>query len=133
LTQHFKVYSVEHDPKWVGFVKTSTYIHAPIKKMKVKEFSDVTGWYDPEVLKENLPPSYDLILVDGPPSFFGRGGFYEYIHLFNTKTTIFIDDVDRDPELNLVKLLSKKLERPYHVVSYRMKKIGIIPALKHAN
>ena len=105
LTKHFKVYSIEHDKKWVGRAKESTYIHAPLV-----EYSGYR-WYDVEILKEQLPKEYDLILVDGPPGDIGRVGFLKNIDLFNTDVTIIIDDSNRKEEAQMRNALVQKLRK----------------------
>jgi len=120
FSKFYTVYSVEHDKKWVGKYNTN-YIHAPIKNK----------WYDTNVLKKKLPKTYDLILVDGPPGFIGRGGFYKNLHLFNTDVTIIFDDVNRKAEHKLMENVSKKLNRPYKIFTdSSRKKFGVIAAKK---
>lgn len=79
--------SVEHNPAYVNKYR-SRYIHAPI----------VNGWYNVEVLKMELPYSYDLLLVDGPVGSVPRAGFIRNIALFNVKVPIIIDDTWQDVE-----------------------------------
>lgn len=104
LSNFSEIYSVEHDPRWVGQYR-SHYIHAPI----------VDGWYDVEVLKKELPKEYDLILVDGPPGYIGRDGFLKNIHLFRMDVPIIIDDVHRQAELDLLIKTAEKLNREYKI------------------
>jgi len=126
LVEHYTVYSVEHDLSWVNHVKESRYIHSPIVPLKQVEFPDTTGWYDPQVLRKKLPSKYDFLLVDGPPSFYGRGGLLAHLELFNTDVPILIDDTNREPERKLLDLLSKKLNRRYELIKYGGKECGLI-------
>ena len=64
----------------------------------------------------NLPESYDMILVDGPGGSYGRGGFFKYLDKFNTDVPILFDDINREAELDLMKCVSKKLNKPYHIL-----------------
>lgn len=91
FSKYYTVYSIEHDQDWVDKY-TTNYIYAPI----------TNGWYDVEILKKELPAHYDLILVDGPPGWIGRGGFYTYLSLFNTNVPIIFDDVNRPAEYELM-------------------------------
>ena len=59
----------------------SNYIHAPLVKLDYDE--EIVEWYDPDIIKENLPENYDLILIDGPAGKKGRTGFLANIDLFN--------------------------------------------------
>lgn len=108
LCKHYTVYSIEHDKQWVG--KTdSNYIYAPI----VHHFEDYVNyeWYDVSVLKEQLPKSYDLLLIDGPPGRIGRIPLLYNLNLFNLKIPIIVDDTHRSDETELFKQLNKKLNR----------------------
>lgn len=108
LSKFYKMYSIEHDEKWLNKYQSS-YIYAPL----------VDGWYDVKILRNHLPKTCDLILVDGPPAHKekiskARHGFYRNIRLFNTKVPIIIDDVhrvyDREHLVRLSKLLKKEPE-----------------------
>lgn len=90
LVPQGRLFSVEHDPTWVGVCGSSTYIHAPIRN----------GWYDADILREQLPPRYDCIVVDGPPGGIGRMGFLKNLELFRD-VPIIVDDAHRKPEFEL--------------------------------
>lgn len=124
LSKHYKMYSVENYPEWINKYD-STYIYAPIKfynevytapELPGEDNNSQTGWYDYFLLKGNLPEKYDMILVDGPNGTFGRGGFLKHIDLFNTNVPIIFDDVNREPELALIKAVSKHINKPYEFV-----------------
>lgn len=121
LAKHYKMYSIENYQDWINKFN-STYIHAPIKKYDEKwthpdlpgeESLYQSGWYDPEILAEELPTDYDLILVDGPNGMFGRGGFLKHLDLFNTNVPIIFDDINRFSERKLMEAVAKKLNKPY--------------------
>ena len=102
----YKMISVENAEKYIG-THTSTYIVAPLKY----------GWYDTDELKDLA--HYDLILIDGPGTANGnniRMGFYKNIELFNTDVPIVIHDVDRGAENELMKKISKHVQRPYTIL-----------------
>ena len=61
LAKDYTVYSVEHNPEYLGRHDTH-YIHAPL----------INGWYDPEAVRAGLPDHYDCLIVDGPPQNIGR-------------------------------------------------------------
>lgn len=116
LSKHYTVYSIEHDPIWLNRYNTH-YIYAPI----------VNNWYDVEILKNNLPDSYDLIIVDGPPHIIGRRGFFNFLHLFNTNVPIIFDDVNRRAEYELLKDVANKLNKPYIILKGSTnKQFGIV-------
>ncbi len=117
LCEDYRVISVEHDPKFLGRAP-STYIHAPIVPFDKQcgVFDADTGWYDRDVLRAELPKHhYDLILVDGPPNYIGRGGFYKWRDLFNLSVPIIVDDAHRGRTITLLQRLSAHLKRPYTV------------------
>lgn len=129
LAQRFRMISVEHDSRYI-YRESSTYIHAPIEPFRKQcaVFPDDQGWYNRDVLKEELPKhSYDLILVDGPPNFIGRGGFYKWRHLFNLEVPIVVDDIHRQRERKMIGLLSKELRRPYLSYDWGRRHFGVIP------
>ena len=116
LSEYYTVYSIEHDPQWVGKYNTH-YIYAPI----------INGWYDVSVLSNELPTHYDLILIDGPTGTIGRGKFYTNLYLFNTNTIMIFDDVNRIAEYNLLVAVSQKLNKPYTIYkSNGQKNFGVI-------
>lgn len=115
LSNHYTVYSIEHDQKWIDKYDTH-YIYAPIKN----------GWYDVAVLEKELPLNYDLILVDGPPGHIGRGGFYTYLALFNTDVPIIFDDTHRKADYNLMVNVAKKLGRKFRVFKEKEKSFGVL-------
>jgi hypothetical protein len=104
LTRHWKVYSVEQNKEWVGKAPKSTYIHAPIKN----------GWYDEQIVFNQIPKQYNLIIIDGPAGSEFRPGIDKYIKNFNTNIPIILDDThrkaDRDHAINLAKTLGKEWE-----------------------
>ena len=127
LSEHFKVYSVEHDSEWVGKYK-STYIHAPLKEHK--PVGGIGGdepveWYDPDVLRAQLPKHYDLLLIDGPPK--NRSGFIKYFELFKADVPMIFDDVHRARDLTVMTKIAARLSRPYTVYGlHETKHFGVI-------
>ncbi len=118
FSKHYTVYSVEHNPEWLGKHNTN-YLHVPIKDR----------WYNPTILKEKLPNNYDLILVDGPPGHIGRHGFCTYLDLFNTNLPIVFDKIYRKNEYSLMIKVGQKLQRDVVIFNSGpgRKKFGIIP------
>jgi hypothetical protein len=121
LVKDYEVFSVEDNKNFLDIYE-SNYIYAPIVEEKIPQFPNDKGWYDIDVLKENLPEKYDLILVDGPWGHIGRGGFAKYLDVFRTDIPIIIDDIQREEELALVNAVVKKTEA--------RKKIYTSPRLK---
>jgi hypothetical protein len=121
LSKHYTMFSIENYGEWIDKYK-STYIYAPIVYYNDKypapdlpgeDGHRQTGWYDYHLVKNNLPEHYDLILVDGPNGTFGRGGFLKHIEIFKHDVPIIFDDVNREPEKELMIKTSDYLKRPY--------------------
>ena len=139
LGKYYNMISIEHDGQWIE-QHNSDYIYAPIRLYNESwtkpDIDENDGWYDVDDVKFHLQDKkYDMILVDGPPGWLnsagpgktiGRGGFYKHMDLFNTDVPIIIDDIDRAPEMYLLKLVSKKLNRPYIILDD--KATGVINA-----
>ena len=123
------MHSIENYEEWVDKYD-SIYIHAPIKSYNEsgiwwddnepytapEGIPGEKGWYNPDIVKENLPNKYDLILVDGPNGLFGRGGFYKHLDLFNTNVPIVIDDVNREAERVILEKVSEKINKDYKIL-----------------
>lgn len=117
LCKYYSMVSIEHDSNYLN-ISPSYYILAPITPFRKKcaVFPEDKGWYDRSILKDQLPKlTYDAILVDGPPTSYGRGGFAKWLDLFNTNVPIFIDDVERTRDRRMIGRVSAKLKRPYTV------------------
>ena len=110
LAKSFEMYSIEHNPHFLN-LHYSNYINAPIVEYLDDSFPNDIGWYDPGILKKELPRYYDLILVDGPLGTIGRSGFYRNLALFRSDVPIILDDVDRKDELKLLKMVETKTGR----------------------
>ena len=109
LVENYTVYSIEHSKKWMDRYG-SNYIYAPIKN----------GWYDIEAVKNGIPESYDLIIIDGPPRKvdgvkIGRRPLSNHLDLFDTDVTIIVDDADRGREMKLLIDMKEKLGREYSI------------------
>ena len=122
LCETHKVISIEEDITFIGR-HPSKYIHAPLKNLEDKvleKYKPATSWYDPEIINKELngeePVEYDLILVDGPAYGGGRGGFYEYLHLFDTSKIIMFDDIERKDDKRIFDMVVEKLGRPTKIL-----------------
>jgi len=125
LGDKYKLFSVENQPGWFDrYPEHSTYIKCRSKRydelyIKPSEFPNDVAWYHPDDIFPNLPEKYDLILIDGPGGWshgWGRGGFYKHIDKFNTHVPMIFDDVNREEELTLLKLVSAYVKRDYFIL-----------------
>lgn len=122
LSEHFKMYSVEHVPEWQNkFPLCTTYINCRIKmyddEYTAPDISNNRGWYNPSDLEPNLPESYDLILIDGPGGYHGRAGFLKHIEMFNTNVPIVFDDINRKPDFDHMISVAAYLNKPYEILT----------------
>ena len=105
LARRYNLFSIEHDPVYIGKTK-SNYIYAPIVENSISTSKGEQGWYNPELFKE-IPNSFELIIVDGPPGVIGRSGLLEHLHLMPNWRYMLVDDTDRVEERDLVDELCK--------------------------
>lgn len=111
LARHYTMYSVEHDPKWVGKY-TSTYLYVPLCEHKPIKNHEHTRWYSADVLKPQLQGiRYDLLLVDGPPQ--TRSGFFKYMSLFDASAIWIFDDSNRGGDRAVLNSVGTRLDRPW--------------------
>jgi hypothetical protein len=93
LSRFHNVHTVEHQQRFTTLAPRATYILAEI----------VDGWYDSDVVFNNLPDTYSLIIVDGPPNIDQqktRNNISKYWDRFDTSVPIIMDDTHREDEYN---------------------------------
>ena len=105
LSVNYDIYSVEHNPEWLGFAK-SKYIYAPIHLSD--KFPGEIGWYEINRIKENLPSKIELMIIDGPNGKIGRSGLLEHTGIFSWDFPVIIDDLHRENEYLFSQELSRK-------------------------
>jgi len=107
LLKNWDVISVEHNMNFVNRYHNN-YIYS-----QIKEYENYR-WYDIDSIMRSLEEKeYDLILVDGPTGDIGRIGFFHNLESFNIDVPMIFDDINRVAELELMRMVSKKLGRPY--------------------
>ena len=103
LSRFYNLYSVENDPNYIDIYENVNYIFSPI----------VDGWYNPQVLEENLPKNLGMLFVDGPLGEGNRKGIIQNYNIFKECPIFIFHDTHRDTELDLAKdfaiLLGKKI------------------------
>ena len=127
----FTIYSVENQMEWMDrFPSATNYINCR-SRYYGKDYPapegirERRGWYYLEDILSKIPKSYDLILVDGPGSSWGRGGFYKHINEFNTDVTMIFDDIHRVQDADVMKSVSEHVGRGYELID---KYTGVIRA-----
>jgi len=97
-----KVYSIEHDPEWVGKYPGVNYIYAPLVRQDEEDFHPyflrmdcVPEWYDHTIVHNAIKDlKYDALLLDGPQRKYRPGFFYNHA-MFDTSVPWFADDMNR--------------------------------------
>jgi hypothetical protein len=97
-----KVYSIEHDPEWVGKYPGVNYIHAPLVEFDpedlhpyFKRMDCLPAWYDHTKVHEAIDGlKYDALLLDGPQRKF-RVNFFLNHAMFDGSVPWFADDLKR--------------------------------------
>lgn len=115
LAKHYNVWSIEHNEQYLGLAP-SNYIYAPLKYK----------WYDVDALKQRLPQTQDLLLIDGPPANLGdRRKFLEYMELFSSTATIICDDINRKKDKELFDQLCEITGRTPQILNFN-KTVGVL-------
>ena len=118
----YKMYSVENQQEWMDkFPFDTNYINCRTRYYgedypALEGVREQRGWYYIEDILNKIPDSYDLILVDGPGSHWGRGGFYKHIDKFNTNIPMIFDDIHREQDADVMKRVSEYVNRDYELI-----------------
>jgi hypothetical protein len=118
LGRFYRMYSIEHDKRWLNRSDRTQYINAPLRD----------GWYDVNLVAQGIAglcPS--VILVDGPPSSVGRGGFGKNLELFVTDGWLIFDDVNRPVDhANYMSVCNRFSHRRNEIYRGPQKSFGVI-------
>ena len=86
-----------------GLERFASVLHAPLIPISLPEWSG--EWYSHDVLPREL--RIDLLVIDGPPAFVSKMARYPAIPLLheriNALGAVFIDDADREDEMEALK------------------------------
>mgnify|MGYP000188442185 CR=1 FL=1 len=108
LSHNYTLFSIEHNPEWIGRYN-SNYIYAPIKLAPTDSSEQGIGWYDIEIIKQNLPDEdFALIIIDGPPASIGRSRILNHLWILGKSDYILIDDLHRKEEYSLSQRIAKE-------------------------
>jgi hypothetical protein len=116
LTKRYTVYSVEQSKEYVGVAPLSTYIHAPLKD----------GWYDAEIVFDNIPKEYDLLLIDGPGGSNYRNNISKYWDRLNLEVPMIFDDTHRGKELAFAKETAERFNKSIEIIPGHQKTFAIV-------
>lgn len=116
LTKRYTVYSVEQSEEYIGVAPLSTYIHAPLKD----------GWYDAEIVFNNIPKEYDLLLVDGPGGSQYRHNMVRYWDKFNTDVPMIFDDTHRQYEMKFAIETAERFNKSIEIIPGHQKTFAVV-------
>ena len=116
LTKRYTVYSVEPAKEFIGVAPLSNYIHAPLKD----------GWYDTDIVFENMPEKYDLLLIDGPGGSNYRNNISKYWDKFNLDVPIIFDDTHRPKELAFAKETAERFKKEIEIIPGHQKSFALL-------
>ena len=126
LLEKWKVISIENYEPMLGEYHDD-YIYAPIVPFEDPKFPRSTGWFDTNHIKVGLKDrDYDLIYVDGPAAFHGRGGFAVNISLFKDDVPMVFDDVNRRRDRDVMVNVANRLGRKWEMFPVEGKKFGVV-------
>ena len=114
--------SIEHDEKFVSRFSNVNYIHAPIKLLDIVNGDRKLQWYDPEIVKQSIPENYEMVILDGPPSQYGREAILNYLSFFKKNAFWIIDDVLRPEEQNIANHIAIN----FSLIQYRFWNFSIL-------
>jgi hypothetical protein len=116
LTKRYTVYSVEQSKEYVGVAPLSTYIHAPLKD----------EWYDAEIVFDNIPKDYDLLLVDGPGGSKYRHNMARYWDKLNTDIPMIFDDTHRKYEMRFAEETAERFNKTLEIIPGHQKTFAVL-------
>ena len=116
LTKRYTVYSVEQSKEYIGVAPLSTYIHAPLKD----------EWYDAEIVFDNIPKEYDLLLVDGPGGSKYRHNMVRYWDKFNTDVPMIFDDTHRQYEMKFAIETAERFNKSIEIIPGHQKTFAVV-------
>jgi hypothetical protein len=94
----YKLYSVEQDSLYLHRYQ-SEYIFAPLMPY------DGKLWYDNQIIKDNIPKDFKLLIIDGPIGDNRVNIIDFFVELFSSVETIIIDDYNRPGEKRIFDFL----------------------------
>jgi hypothetical protein len=115
LAGNYEVWSVEHNSEWLG-VAPVNYIHAPIVDNEVSSSVGEEGWYDPDSMRDGLPSSVSLIIIDGPTGDIGRTGVLAHLQILPETYYFLVDDIDREAEQLLLTRIINTIDSEVTVI-----------------
>ena len=99
LSHRYKMFSVEHNPAYVGKCPHAKYIHSLLMPDR---------WFDPVPIVRERPEEYDLLIIDSPNK---RHGLMKHLDLFDPSVPWIFDDTNVEVTKEMVEDLAKMQDR----------------------
>ena len=120
--------SFEHDPEWakrvaeqldrVNLADCCSVVHAPLKACP--HSIDGSAWYDTDIIRDTVGSlAVDVVVCDGPPAYSAGHRMSRYPavpvirEFLSDRYAIYLDDIDRSGERDIVKRWSDLLQIPF--------------------
>jgi hypothetical protein len=101
FSKFYNLYSIEDNASYINHFNNVNYILANQKN----------GWYDREIVKNNIPTDYAMVFVDGPSGEGNRSGLLNNLDIFKKDCIFIFHDTYRNAEILLAEEVSKKLDK----------------------
>ena len=122
LGNQCSIQCVEHDSRFLDLFPSISYVHAPLCEIEMMTEFNETKWYDFSKIENHLKRSYDVILVDGPPTEYGRSGLLWHLEKLDLSDIWIIDDVLRPRDQMIANYISLKLK----MIQYRFWNFSVL-------
>ena len=122
LAEICNVFSVEHDENFLNLYDTVNYIYSPLVEMESSPEFMETKSYDFDIIRQKIPSSIDMVIVDGPPEYAGRSGLLSNLSLFNDECIWIVDDVLRPKDQKLANYIALR----FGLIQYRFWNFAIL-------
>ena len=107
LSEHYRVTEVNHLKNNNSTVISSIY--SPIISNSTSRTFNQKGWYDPNIIQEQIESRYDVVIIDGPSSEIGRSGILGHLDLIQSSRVIIVNDVQNSSEHQLALRIAEEL------------------------
>lgn len=125
-----EIISVDENREWVellkkeylSFNRSEDILKFVVSPLSFQEKLQGTHWYDLRILEKEISGSFDMVIVDGPTAFsegkklsrYHALNFF-YPHRLISNSVIFLDDINREGELEVMKMWEKETDIDFKI------------------
>lgn len=130
-----KIYSVENDKNWFDLLNNTLHkentienvipVYAPLASSSKSKNN--LEWYDESIINTHLSDTLiDLVIIDGPPAHEKTKSLSRYpalpfiIKRLNKDHSIYLDDVSRDGEKNILKFWLEEFQTEFVILNDKL-------------